>query len=101
VSKLEKLSDFDTSDGYYGLLPIEFLTFSKALVIALFYIFLISFANLLGLKFSRELMNFDFGEYIGDFGGELLTCALRFLGLRVLWVVILFFDAEFICFNYA
>ena len=58
-------------------------------------------ANLLGLKFSRELMNFDFGEYIGDFGGELLTCALRFLGLRVLWVVILFLEEEFICFYYS
>ena len=84
VSKLEKLSDLDTSDYIYCLLPIEFFTFSKALVIARFYIFFISLANLFGLKFSRELINFDFGEYIGDLGGELLTCALRFLGFLVL-----------------
>ena len=35
-------------------------------------------------------MNLDLGEYIGDLGGELLTWALKFLGFRVLWVVIVF-----------
>lgn len=33
------------------------------------------------------------GEYIGDFGGELLTCALKFFGFLVLCVVIVFFEA--------
>lgn len=35
-------------------------------------------------------MNLDFGEYIGDLGGELLTWALKFLGFLVLCVVIVF-----------
>lgn len=37
-------------------------------------------------------MNFDLGEYMGDFGGELLTCALKFFGCLVLCVVIVFLD---------